>query len=222
VFPTFDAGRQTCASAHGDGGAGVLELEAAGESSEDRLVLEQRELHADADSGTFREGEEAAPTAVHLVCGGDPVLSRCAVLGFCGITAADKPACGAEDIAIAEDGFVTVDANQGNVDNLALLDRDRFDQRTVSTANGMAEGDDIVLLNDLLSTDRRREHANGLFAHGIEVGEAVRVHQVVVSRFASDRADFLAEPGLDVRVLRKRPCGESKRRGCCLVAGKAV
>jgi len=101
-----------------------MELEASGEGNDNRLVLKQRELHADADSWTFREGEEAAPTAIHLVCGGDTVLPRCAVLGFDGITAADKPACGAEDIGVAEDGSITVDADQGNVDNLALLDRD--------------------------------------------------------------------------------------------------
>jgi len=199
-----------------------MELEAAGEGGEDRLVLEQREFYADADSGTFRERAEAAPTTTHLVCGRDPMLSRCAVLSFRCITAADKPACGAEDIGVTKDGVVTADANQGNVDDLAFLDRDRLDPRAVSTANGMPEGDHIVLFNDLLVTGRWREHAHGLFAHGIEVGEVVWVHQVVVGRFASEGADFLAELGLDVRVLREGPHGESKRLGCCLVAGKAI
>jgi len=101
-----------------------MKLEASGKGSDDCLVLEQRKLHTDADSWTFREGTEAAPTAAHLVCGRDPVLPRCTVLGFDGITAADKPACWAEDIGVAEDRVVTVDANQGNVDDLPLLDRD--------------------------------------------------------------------------------------------------
>jgi len=86
----------------------------------------------------------------------------------------------------------------------------------------MAKRDHIVLLSDLLGTGGRREHAHGLLAHGIEVGEAVRVHQVVVGRFAGDGADFLAELSLDVRVLREGPRGEGKRRGHRLVAGKAV
>ena len=204
----------------GDGETGVMELEAAGEDSDDRLVLEQRELYADADSGTFGECGKAAPAAAHLVRGGDTALSRCAVLGFGGITAADKPACGAEDVAVAIDGFVTVDANQRNMDDLALLDRDRLDPRTVSTADRVTEGDHIILLSDLLGTVHRREHAHDLFAHGIEVGEAVRVHQVVVGRFASDGPEFFTKLGLDVRVLCKRPYGESKRHGCCLVADK--
>jgi len=150
------------------------------------------------------------------------VLPRCAVLGFDGITAADKPACGAEDIGVAEDGCITVDADQGNVDDLALLDRDRLDPRAVSTPDRMAERDHIVLLSDLLGMPRRREHAHGFLAHGIEVGEAVRVHQVVVGRVTSDGADFLAKLGLDIRVLRKRPRSEGKRRGCRLVACSAV
>jgi len=199
-----------------------MELEAAGEGGEDRLVLEQREFHADADSGTFRERAEAAPTTTHLICGRDPTLSRCAVLSFRGITAADKPACGAKDIDVTKDGVVTVGANQGNIDDLAFLDRDRLDPRAVNTADGMAERDHIVLFNDLLVTGRRREHAHGLFAHSIEVGEAVWVHQVVVGRFASEGADFLAELGLDVRVLRQGPRGDSKRLGCRVVAGKAI
>jgi len=65
----------------------------------------------------------------------------------------------------------------------------------------MAEGDHIILLNDLLDIGQRREHAYGLLAHGIEVGEAVRVHQVIVGRVTGDGADFLTELGLDVRVL---------------------
>ena len=150
------------------------------------------------------------------------MLSRRAVLGFRCITAADEPAGGTEDLGVSEDGVITVDANQGNVDDLTLLDSDRLDPRAVSTADGMAEGDHIVLFNDLLGTGARREHAHGLFAHGIEVGEAIWVHQVIIGRFASDGPDFLAELSLDVRVLRKRPRGESKRRRCCLVAGKAV
>jgi len=145
------------------------------------------------------------------------MLSRCAVLRLGSIATADKPTCGAKHI-----GIVTVDANQGNMDDLAFLNRDRLDPRAVSTANGMAEGDHIVLLNDLLGTGHRREHTHGLLAHGIEVGEAVWVHQVVVGRVTGNSADFLAELGLDVRVLREGPRGESKRRGCRLVAGKAV
>ena len=207
---------------HGDGDTSVMELKAADESSEDRLVLEQRELHADADSRTFQEGEEATPAATHLVCGGNTVLSRCAVLGFGGITAADKPACGPEDISVAEDCVVTVDSHQGNMDDLALRDWDRLDPRAVSTADRVAEGDHIVLLNDFLVTGCRREHAHGLFAYGIEIGEAVRVHQVVVGRFASDSHNFLAELDLDIRFFRKHPYGESKHRRCRLVAGKAA
>jgi len=214
--------RQRCACARGDGDASVMELEASGEGSDNRLVLEQRELHADADSWTFRGGVEAAPTVAHLVCGGDTVLSWCVVFGFSGIAAAGKPTCGAKHISVAEDGCISVDADHGNVDDLALLDRDRLDPRAVSTANGMAEGDHIVLLSDLLGMAQRREHAHGLLAHGIEVGEAVWVHQVVVGRFAGDAADFLAELGLDVRVLCEGPRGESKRLGCCIVAGKAL
>ena len=84
------------------------------------------------------------------------------------------------------------------------------------------ERDHIILFNDLLGTGRRRKHVYGLFAYGIEVGEAVWVHQVVVGRFAGDAADFLAELGLDVRVLCEGPRGESKRLGCCIVAGKAL
>jgi len=83
VSPTFDVRRQHCTCAHGDGDTSVMELEASGKGSDNRLVLEQRELHANADSWTFREGEEAAPTVAHLVCGGDTVLPRCAVFGFC-------------------------------------------------------------------------------------------------------------------------------------------
>ena len=220
MFPTFDARESRYDIVRGDGDTSIMELEAAGEDSEDRLVLEERELYADADSGTFGECGEAAPAAAHLGRGGDTALSRCAVLGFGGIAAPDKPACGAEDVAVAIDGFVTVDANQRNMDDLALLDRDRLDPRTVSTADRVAEGDHIVLFSELLGTVRRREHAQGLLAHGIEVGEAVRVHQVVVRRFASDGPEFLAKLGLDVRVLCKRPCGESKRQGCRLVADK--
>ena len=204
----------------GDGDTSVMEMEAAGEDSEDRLVLEQCKLHADADSGTFGECGEAAPAAAHLVRGGDTALSRCAVLCFGGITAADKPACGAEDVAVAKDGFITVDANHRNMDDLTLLDRDRLDPRAVSTADWVAEGDHIILLSDLLGTVHRREHAHGLPAHGIEVGEAVRVHQVVVGRFASDGPDFLTKLGLDVRVLCEDPYGESKRHRCRLVADK--
>ncbi len=104
-----------------------MELEAANEGSDHRLVLEQREVHADADSGTFREGNEAAPAAAHLVRGGDPALTRCAVLGFGGLAAADEPARGAEDVGVAKDIFVAVDADGGNVDDLALLHWDRLD-----------------------------------------------------------------------------------------------
>ena len=67
MFPTFDARCQGDEMAHGDGNASIMELEAAGESSEHRFVLEQREFHANADPGTFQEGEEATPPAAHLV-----------------------------------------------------------------------------------------------------------------------------------------------------------
>src|SRR5258706_2344107 len=127
MFPTFDSRRQCDEMAHGDGIASIMELEAADEGSEDRLVLEQRELHANADPGSFGEGEEAAPTTAHLVRRGDPTLSRCTVLGLGGITAADEPACRAEGVSVAEDDLVAVDAERGNVDRLALLDRDRLD-----------------------------------------------------------------------------------------------
>ena len=76
VFPTFDARRQQAEIVHRDGNASIMELEAADEGSEDRLVLEQCELHANADPGTFREGAEAAPAAAHLVCRGDSMISR--------------------------------------------------------------------------------------------------------------------------------------------------
>ena len=64
------------------------------------------------------------------------------------------------------------------------------------------EGDDIVLFNDLLVTGRRREHAQGLLAHGIEVGKEVGVDEVVVGGLASDGYDFFVELALNVRVLR--------------------
>ena len=150
------------------------------------------------------------------------MLSRRAVLCFGGIAATNKPACGAEDVAVAKDCFITVDVHEGNADDLSFRDRDRLDPRAISTADGMAERYHIVFLNNLLAMGHRREHAQSLLAHGIEVGEAVRIHQVVVGRFASDGPDFLAELGLDVGVLRKGPYGESKRRGCSLMAGKAV
>ena len=127
VFPTFYAGGQRCAMAHGDGSASVMELEAADEGSDERLVLEQRKLHADADSWTFREGEEAAPAAAHLVYRGDPAFVRCAVLGFGGIATTDEPARGTEDVGITKDFFVAVNTDRGNVDDLALLDRNRLD-----------------------------------------------------------------------------------------------
>ena len=104
-----------------------MKLEAADEGSEDRLVLEQREFHPNADPGTFREGAEAAPAAAHLVCRGDSMFSRCAVLGFGGIAPADEPACWAEDVSVTEYGLVAVDTKTWNVDHLALLDRDRLD-----------------------------------------------------------------------------------------------
>ena len=191
--------------ARGDGGASIMELEAADEGSDDRLVLEQRELHADADPGTFREGEEAAPAAAHLVCRWEPELARCAELGFGGIATADEPACGSEDVGVPEDVFIAVDADRGNVDDLALLDWNRLDPRTVRATNGVAEGDDIVRLGDLFVTGGRREHAHGLLAHGIEVGKTVGVEKVVVGGLASDGAQFLAELGLDIRVLGECP-----------------
>ena len=127
MFPTFDTRRQQAEGAHRYGNSSIMELEAADEGSEDRLVLEQREFHANADPGSFREGDEAAPTARDLVCRGYPMLSRCAVLGFRGIAATDKPACRAEDVSVAEDSLVAVDTEQGNVDHLTLLDRDGLD-----------------------------------------------------------------------------------------------
>ena len=199
-----------------------MELEAANEGSDDRLILEQCEVHADADSGTFREGYEAAPAAAHLVCGGDPALIRCAVLGLGGIASADEPARGAEDVGIAKDIFVAVDANRGDVDDLALLHWDCLDPRAVSTANGVTEGDDIVRLSDLFITGRRREHAHDLLAHSIEVGKAVGVDKVVVSGLASNSRNFLAELGLDIRVLSEGPCGICNGGGSGLVAGNAV
>ena len=98
------------------------------------------------------------------------MLSGRAVLGFGGITSADKPACGPEDVAIAEDCLVTVDVQQGNVDDLALRDRDRLDPRAVSTADRMPEGDHIVLFSDPLGMGPRREQTHDFLAHGIEVG----------------------------------------------------
>ena len=86
----------------------------------------------------------------------------------------------------------------------------------------MAEGDDIVLLNGLLVTGCRREHTHGLLAHGIEVGKAVGVDEVVVGRLSSDGLDFFAELALDVRILREGPYGETKRRRRRLVAGNAA
>jgi len=150
------------------------------------------------------------------------VLSWCAVLGFGGTTAADEPSCGAEDVGVAEDGVVAVNSNQGNVDDLALPDRDHLDPRAVSTADGVAEGDHIVHVSDLLGTGPSRKHAHGLFAHGIEVGEAVGVGEVIVGRLASDGPDFLTELGLNVRVLCKGPYSEAKCRGCRLVAGHTM
>ena len=97
VFPTFDARRQHVEVTHGDGNASIMELEAADEGGEDRLVLEQSALHANADPGAFREGEEAAPAAAHVVHGGSPR----SVLGFGGTTAADEPACRADDVSFA-------------------------------------------------------------------------------------------------------------------------
>ena len=67
------------------------------------------------------------------------MLSRRAVLGFRCITAADEPAGGTEDLGVSEDGVITVDANQRNVDDLVLPDRDCLDPRAVNTADGMAE-----------------------------------------------------------------------------------
>jgi len=138
------------------------------------------------------------------------VLSWCAVIGFDGITTADEPACGAEDVGVSEDGVVAIDANQGGVDDLALPDRDHLDPRAVSTADGVAEGDHIVHVSDLLGTGRRWEHAHGLFAHGIEVGEAVGVDEVIVGRLASNGPNFLTEFDLDVRVLGEGPYSKGK------------
>ena len=127
VFPTFDVRQQCDEITHRDGNASIMELEAASEGSEDRLVLKQRELHANTDPGTFREGEEATPSTAHLVRRREPTLSRCTVLGFGGITAAGEPARRAEGVGVAEDGLIAVDADRWNVNHLALLDRDRLD-----------------------------------------------------------------------------------------------
>ena len=86
----------------------------------------------------------------------------------------------------------------------------------------MAEGDDIVLFNGLLVTARRREHAHGLFAYSVKVGEAVGVDKVVVGRLASDGLDFVVEFALNVRVLCKGPRGEGKCQRRRFVAGNAV
>ena len=55
------------------------------------------------------------------------MLSWCTVLGFGGVTAADEPACRAEDVSVAEDGLVAVDTDRGNMDHLAPLDWYRLD-----------------------------------------------------------------------------------------------
>ena len=49
-------------------------------------------------------------------------------------------------------GLVAVYSHRGNVDHLALLDRDQLDPLPVNTTDGLAEGNHIVLLNDLLCT----------------------------------------------------------------------
>jgi len=136
------------------------------------------------------------------------VLSWDAVLGFGSITAADEPGCWAEDVGVSEDGVVAVDANQGNVDDLALPDWDRLDPRAVSTADRVAEGNGIVHVSDLLGTGCRRKHAHGLFAHGIEIGEALGVDEVIVGRLASDGLDLLTELSLNVSVLGEGPYSE--------------
>jgi len=222
VFAALDARRQRCAMAGGNGDASVMELEAAGEGSDDRLVLEQRQPHADADSGAFGKREEAAPAAGHLVWRREATLARSAVLGFGGIAAADEPASRAEDVRVAEDVLIAVDTDRGNVDDLALLDGDRLDPRIVSAANGVAEGDDIVRFGDLFIPGGRGEHAHDLFAHGIEVGKAAGVGKVVVGGLASDRAKFLAELGLDIRVLGEGPKCESNGGGSGLMAGNTM
>ena len=127
VFPTLDARGQRVEVTHRDGNVSIMEPEAADEGSEDRLVFEQRELHANADPRTLREGDQAVPAAAHLICRGDPMLSWCAVLCFCGITAADEPTCRTEDVSVAKDGLVAVDTERRNVYYLAFLDRDRID-----------------------------------------------------------------------------------------------
>jgi hypothetical protein len=184
-----------------NGDASIMELEAPNEGSDDRLVLEQRKLHANADSGAFGKREEAVPAARHLVWRREAALARCAVFGFGGIAAADEPARRAEDVRVAEDVLIAVDADRRNVDHLSLLDGDRCDPRVVSTANRVAEGDDVVRFGDLLVTGGRREHAHDLLADGIEVGKAVGISKVVVGGLASDRAKFFTELGLDIRVL---------------------
>ena len=56
-FPTFDARQRLGEVMDRDGNTSIMELEATNEGSEDRLVLEQSELHPNTDPGTFREGE---------------------------------------------------------------------------------------------------------------------------------------------------------------------
>src|SRR5260370_28748078 len=102
VFQTFDAGRQGGAVAGGDRDPSVMELEAADEGSNDGLVLKQSKLHANADSRSFREGNEATPATAHLVCGRETALPTLAVLGFNCVTTTYKPASRAEGISVAK------------------------------------------------------------------------------------------------------------------------
>lgn len=210
VLAAPDAGGERRAVARGDRRARVVELEAADEGSDERLVLEEREAHADADARALGERDEAAPAARPRVRWGHATLAGRAVARLGGVAAPDEPARGAEGVRVAEDVRVAVDADRRDVDHLALLDWDRLDPRTVCAADGVPERDDVVLFGDLFVARRRGEHAHGLFADGIEVGQAVGRGKVVKGRLALDAQDFVAELGLDIRVLRKRPGGESK------------
>ena len=150
MFSALNAGRQRCAVAHGDGNASVMELEAADESGDDSLVLKQGELHADTDPRALRESEETAPTAAHLVRGGEPALAWGAVPGLGSVAPADEPTRGTEGVGVAKDVLVAVNTDRRDVDDLPLLDGDRLDPRAVSAADGVAEGNDVVVFCDLL------------------------------------------------------------------------
>jgi hypothetical protein len=222
VLAALDAGGEGGAMAGGDGDAGVVEVKGADEGGDDRLVLKEGKAHADADAGALGEGDEAAPAAAHVLGGGHAALAGGAVAGLGGAAAADEPAGGAEDVGVVEDVLVAVDADRGDVDDLAALDGDRLDPCAVGAADRVPERDHVVGLGDLFVAGRGGEHAHDLFADGVEVGEAVWVGKVVVGGLALDGHELLAELCLDIWVLSKGPCreGEGRRRG--FVAGDTI